>query len=144
MEELAYLVKEIRTVESSLGRPEKVLLSVEAPMKRKLGKSVVAVGDLKAGTILTQEMLTVKNAEPCGIPPQDFEKVVGAKLLRDLEDDETVEENDVTMTSEATANGASTKKIVALILARGGKFQTFSNLHLARRIMADKSMYWQI
>ena len=118
MGELAYLIKEIRTIELSLGCPEKVLLPIEAPMKRKLGKSVVAVGDLKAGTVLVENQLAIKNAEPCGIPPQNFDKVVGATLVRDLEDDETIQENDVVMREE-TAN-SSEKKFVALILARGG------------------------
>ena len=121
MEELSFLIKEIRTIELSLGSPEKTLLPIEAPMKRKLGKSVVAVGNLTAGTVLTEGQLAVKNAEPCGIPPQDFEKVVGARLTRDLEDDETIQENDVVMQEESTEEAPS-KKFVALILARGGKF----------------------
>ena len=123
MGELAYLIKEIRTVELSFGSPEKVLLPIEAPMKRKLGKSVVAVGNLSAGTVLTTNQLAVKNAEPCGIPPQNFDKVVGARLVRDLEDDETIQENDVVMQEETSST--SGKKFVALILARGGMFYKF-------------------
>lgn len=118
MQELATLVKEIRTIETSFGSPEKRLLPIEAPMKRKLGKSLVAVGNLPKGTVLTEEQITVKNAEPCGIPPQDFEKVVGAKLMRTLEDDETIGENDVSLQMESSESG--NKKFVALVLARKG------------------------
>lgn len=118
MQELASLVKEIRTIETSFGSPEKRLLSIEAPMKRKLGKSLVAVGNLSQGTILTESQMAVKNAEPCGIPPQDFEKVIGAKLKRSLEDDETIDENDVILPERSSQNDSN--KLVALILARKG------------------------
>ena len=97
------------------------MLAIEAPMKRKLGKSLVAVGNLSEGTVLTEAHVAVKNAEPCGVPPQDFEKVIGASLRRSLEDDETIGEDDVILPVQNNQNNS--KKLVALILARKGETQ---------------------
>ena len=117
MNELANLVKQIRILEASIGTPEKFLLPAEGFVKRKLGKSVVVIGDLLKGTKLTVDNMAVKNAEPCGYPPHDFHRLVGATLLRDIADDETILEGDVMF---ETSESGNEKKMVALILARKG------------------------
>ena len=126
MNELADLVKQIRILEASIGTPEKFLLPAEHFVKRKLGKSVVVVGDRKKGDVLTKENTTVKNAEPCGFAPHEYSKLIGAVLKRDMVDDDTILENDVEFPS--VAKGDQKKKFVALILARAGWFQIINNL----------------
>ena len=59
-EELKQLVTGIRDVEGALGKPLKAIRASEEACRGKLGKSLVAVKDLKAGTILTEDMLVVK------------------------------------------------------------------------------------
>ena len=117
MSELTELVKQVRIVEASLGCPEKKMLDVEAPMKRKLGKSAVAIGDLKQGTVLSKDNMSIKNAEPVGFLPHEFSKLKGAILTKDVGDDETILPNAVEFSAETSA---ATGKFVAVVLARKG------------------------
>ena len=117
MTELADMVRGIRNLEAAIGSPEKRMLPIEGPLKRKLGKSAVAVGNISRGTILTKEHFAVKNAEPCGIAPHELYKLIGAEVVRDIEDDATILEEDVKLVSKNDREG---KKFVCLILARKG------------------------
>lgn len=42
------------------------------------------------GTVLTQDMLAVKVAEPMGIDAEDIFKMVGKKVKKDVEEDESI------------------------------------------------------
>uniref|UniRef100_A0A3Q3Q0X2 N-acetylneuraminate-9-phosphate synthase n=1 Tax=Monopterus albus TaxID=43700 RepID=A0A3Q3Q0X2_MONAL len=86
--ELSELVRSIRLVERALGSSIKQMLPCEKPCHDKLGKSVVAKVNIPKGTTLTLDMLTVKVAEPMGIVAQDLSKLVGKKVLEDVEEDE--------------------------------------------------------
>ena len=118
MNELAELVKQVRVLELALGSPEKKMLEVEGPMKRKLGKSAVAMGTLKAGTVLSKANMSIKNAEPVGFLPHEFDKLLGAKLIKDVNDDETILPEAVELSSQSDA---TIGKFVAVILARKGE-----------------------
>ncbi|KAL0155305.1 hypothetical protein M9458_050248, partial [Cirrhinus mrigala] len=52
--------------------------------------SVVARKPLKKGEILALDMLTVKVAEPHGVSPENIFKMVGKKIMVDLEKDATI------------------------------------------------------
>uniref|UniRef100_UPI00358F2475 sialic acid synthase-like isoform X2 n=1 Tax=Myxine glutinosa TaxID=7769 RepID=UPI00358F2475 len=88
--ELAELVHSVRSVELAFGSPEKWRLPCEQSCAAKLGKSVVARVAIKAGATLTQDMLTVKVAEPTGLPPQEIFSLQGRKVIRDISEDDTV------------------------------------------------------
>ncbi|KAM4709437.1 N-acetylneuraminate-9-phosphate synthase [Discoglossus pictus] len=90
--ELAELVRSIRTVEKAMGSPIKRLLPCEEACHAKLGKSVVAKVKIPAGTVLNLGMLTVKVAEPLGFPPEEIFDLEGKTVKRDIEEDETVTE----------------------------------------------------
>ncbi|NWZ29403.1 SIAS synthase, partial [Asarcornis scutulata] len=90
--ELAELVKAIRTVEKAMGSPIKQLLPCEMACNEKLGKSVVAKVTIPEGTMLTLDMLTVKVGEPKGFPPEAIFDLVGQKVKRHIEEDETITE----------------------------------------------------
>ncbi|XP_029459961.1 sialic acid synthase-like [Rhinatrema bivittatum] len=91
--ELAELVRSIRTVEKARGSSIKRLLPCEISCKDKLGKSVVAKVKIPAGTVLTLNMLAVKVAEPKGFPPDEIYDLVGKKIMKDIGEDETVTED---------------------------------------------------
>ncbi|XP_015704980.1 sialic acid synthase [Coturnix japonica] len=93
--ELAELVKAIRTVEKAMGSPIKQLLPCEMACNEKLGKSVVAKVTIPEGTILTLDMLTVKVGEPKGFAPEAIFDLVGQKVKRTIEEDETITEQAV-------------------------------------------------
>lgn len=94
-EELAELVKAIRTVERALGSGVKRMLPCEVPCHDKLGKSIVAKSAIPKGTELTLDLLTVKVAEPKGVAPEDIFQLVGKKVLVDIGEDESVTEDAV-------------------------------------------------
>ncbi|KAI6058435.1 sialic acid synthase [Aix galericulata] len=60
-----------------------------------LGKSVVAKVTISEGTVLTLDMLTVKVGEPKGLPPEAIFDLVGQKVKRLIEEDETITEQAV-------------------------------------------------
>ncbi|XP_039614210.1 sialic acid synthase-like [Polypterus senegalus] len=86
-QELAELVKAIRTVEAAMGSPVKHILPCEMACHNKLGKSVVAKVAIPKGTALALDMMTVKVAEPKGIPPEEIFDLVGKKVNTDIEED---------------------------------------------------------
>ncbi|XP_076023437.1 N-acetylneuraminate-9-phosphate synthase-like [Genypterus blacodes] len=88
--ELAELVRSIRLVERSMGCGIKKMLPCEKPCHDKLGKSVVAKVQIPKGTVLTLDMLTVKVAEPMGVPAEDIFELVGKVVMTDVEEDESV------------------------------------------------------
>lgn len=88
--ELAELVRSIRTIEIAMGNGFKQILPCEEPFRKKLGKSVVAKVSIKKGAILTEGMLTVKVAEPIGIPAEDIFDLLGKAVLEDVEEDESI------------------------------------------------------
>jgi N-acetylneuraminate synthase len=57
-------------------------------------KSVVARMDLPAGTILRQEHLTVKKPGT-GIPASRLAELIGARLMRQIQTDELLQERDL-------------------------------------------------
>ena len=59
----------------------KGVLEIEKGVREQTRQSVVAKVDLRSGTILTREMLTVKRPGT-GVPAAEIEKVVGRKLVR--------------------------------------------------------------
>lgn len=50
---------------------------------------------ISEGTILTLDMLTVKVGEPKGLPPEAIFDLVGQKVKRRIEEDETITEQAV-------------------------------------------------
>lgn len=78
-----------------MGSPIKQLLPCEMACNEKLGKSVVAKVTIPEGTVLTLDMLTVKVGEPKGFPPEAIFDLVGQKVKRHIEEDETITEQAV-------------------------------------------------
>ncbi|XP_037093484.1 sialic acid synthase-like [Pollicipes pollicipes] len=91
--QLAQLVTDVRRLELALGSPEKVVLPVEHACWLKLGKSAVAARQLPAGHRLTAADLLVKVAEPMGWRPELLHELIGRRLRRDLEADQSVTED---------------------------------------------------
>ncbi|MDJ0838182.1 MAG: N-acetylneuraminate synthase family protein [Acidobacteriota bacterium] len=86
--ELKQLVQGLRFCETMLAHPvEKDGMAGDLENLRQLfTRSVVAKTDLKAGTVLSAEHLTIKKPGT-GIPENRFDELVGRTLLRDLERD---------------------------------------------------------
>ncbi|XP_072177406.1 N-acetylneuraminate-9-phosphate synthase-like [Diadema setosum] len=92
-QELAALVREIRIVEGSLGSGVKEMRECELPTFNKLGKCVIASTDIPVGTVLTENMLTVKVGLPKGILPEKIYTLIGKRTKKALSYDDSVEED---------------------------------------------------
>ena len=86
----------------------KGVLEEERGVREQTRQSVVAREDLRAGTVLTREMLCVKRPGT-GVPAAEMEKVVGRTLARDVKGNSVLRWEDVgegeRTTARAVENG---------------------------------------
>ncbi|MDH3347090.1 MAG: N-acetylneuraminate synthase family protein [Desulfobulbaceae bacterium] len=89
IEELADLVKGIRFIDASLAHPvDKDSMAGELePMRALFTKSVVAVQDLPAGTIIEDCHLVCKKPGS-GISPERLSEIIGCRLKKEIHRDE--------------------------------------------------------
>lgn len=66
----------------------KEIQKCEMECRLKLGKSLVYRGNLKIGTILTENDISVKVSEPFGISAEHFDEFIGKILQQDVFEDE--------------------------------------------------------
>lgn len=92
--ELRQLVDGIRFIERMMANPvDKDRMAEEMePLRQMFTKSVVARSDLSAGTILREEMLTIKKPGT-GIPPARIPALVGRRLVRHVKADELLDDD---------------------------------------------------
>jgi N-acetylneuraminate synthase len=94
--ELAQLVDGVRFINRAVANPvDKDEIAAElAPLRNLFTKSVVTRTQLPAGTILKEEHLTVKKPGS-GIPAKSLRSLIGARLIRSVEADEIVRDEDL-------------------------------------------------
>ncbi len=95
VEELTRLVEGIGFIERMIGQPVDKDASARetGPLHDLFTKSVVALNDLGAGTILRSEHLGAKKPGT-GVPAARMPELIGARLKRPLRKDELVKEGD--------------------------------------------------
>ncbi len=69
-----------------------VSLDTESAARSNARRSIVALGDIARGTVITKEMLTFKRPGT-GISPDNIEKVIGCTANVDIADDTIIQEN---------------------------------------------------
>lgn len=82
-EEMKALVRKCHNVYEAMGNMERVVSEKEKAQLIKMRRSIVAKENLKAGTILEDEILDYKRPGN-GLPPVDRNRLVGRKLIRDI------------------------------------------------------------
>ncbi len=92
---MARLVEWIRGFEIARGNGLKNMHSDEFMAKKKLARSIVASRKLKAGEVVTAEMILAKTHTESGLSPFDDEKILGKKLNQDIDEDELILEHHV-------------------------------------------------
>lgn len=85
-EELKRFVQSIRNAEQALGSGEKIPCASEKEIAKVARKSIVTRKPVKKGDIFTEENLGIKRPGT-GLPPKDFNKVIGARATKSLSDD---------------------------------------------------------
>jgi len=92
-EQMAELIRNCNNVHIALGGRERVVLAAEKEQILKMRRSIIATADLKAGTTLTIDMLDSKRPGT-GLPPEKIYDLVGKVLVRDVEADTLITEED--------------------------------------------------
>lgn len=85
--ELIKMVQSIRNIEKALGSAVKAPSPSEIKNRVIARKSLVALRDLPAGHVLTEEDITTKRPGT-GISPMQIDKLVGRTLLRPIQEDD--------------------------------------------------------
>ena len=85
------ILEGISFVQSLRGSYALSSLETESSARLNARRSLVAVGDIPKGTVLTREMLTFKRPGT-GISPQYLEQVLGRRTARDIPDDTPLQE----------------------------------------------------
>lgn len=94
--EFKQLVEGVRFIERMRTHPidkDQVSQNLE-PVRRLFTKSIVARSDLKKGTVLTEELITLKKPGT-GLGPEKWASILGRKLIRDVTADEMITEADL-------------------------------------------------
>jgi len=97
-EELRSLVRNLRTVESSLGDGRKRPSSVEEENRLVYRRSIVAAVDIRTYETIEPWMLAFKRPGS-GLEPRQFEKVIGMRARRNIPRDSILRWEDLTPTS---------------------------------------------
>lgn len=87
--ELKQMVQSIRNIEKALGNGIKYPSPSESKNISIVRKSIVANKEIKKGTILTKENLSIKRAGK-GISPMRWYEILGKKAVKDYEPDELI------------------------------------------------------
>ena len=82
-EDMRRLVEGIREIEVALGTPPKTVPNSCRQSLQWARKSLTAKHDLKAGSVITEDVLIAKRPGT-GISPKDLNKVVGKRLKKDV------------------------------------------------------------
>lgn len=93
-EEFAEYVQHIRDTEKLLGTGKKRPTAKEKEIMPQVRRSILAAEDLKAGTVLTEEMLCLKRPGT-GIAPEFLSVLTGRKLKRDIGKEEIITWDDI-------------------------------------------------
>ena len=87
--EMKALIEGIRVCEASFGSDKFELLSTEIEGRTLFRRGMVAIRNLKQGSILTPEMITFKRPAT-GVEPKYLELIIGKKINRDISDGEPI------------------------------------------------------
>lgn len=88
-EEFRQMVVAIRDAETAMGSEEKKPTLSEKQMKKVIRKSIVARVDIPKNTVIKNVMIEVKRPAD-GIPPKDFQKVIGKRASKDIKKGQTI------------------------------------------------------
>lgn len=88
--ELKRMIDSIRNVEAALGDGIKRCVGKEEDVKKAARKSIVAAVDIPLGSIITEEMLTIKRPGT-GMPPKFLNYLIGKKAKTDISKDTVIE-----------------------------------------------------
>ena len=90
------MVSGLRLAEVSRGNSIRTEFDVEKEAVKYARRSVVSLSKIPKGTIISREMLGIKRPGT-GIPPKFFEKIIGSRALKNIEDDTPINFEDISL-----------------------------------------------
>lgn len=93
-DEMKQMIDCCNNVFLAMGKKERVLSPDELEQKLKMRRSIIAIENIQAGTVLTEDMLGAKRPAT-GIPLADVDKIVGHIVIRDIEADTVIFNEDI-------------------------------------------------
>jgi N-acetylneuraminate synthase/N,N'-diacetyllegionaminate synthase len=88
-DELKDLIKEIRLVEKVLGSAEKKPTKSEEKIKNQVRKSIISNKKISKGETIKENMIIIKRPG-IGLEPNEIDKIIGKKALKDINQDEII------------------------------------------------------
>ncbi len=85
-EEMKNMVESCKKVYLSMGSEKRELSNEELTQRIKMRRSLISQRSLKKGHIITEKDILIKRPGD-GIPPNDLEKIIGSKLLDDMDEE---------------------------------------------------------
>jgi len=92
-ENMSLMIQMCNNIHSALGGKERIVPEEELKQRLNMRRSVVTARKLLAGSIITKEDLTCKRPGT-GISPERLETLIGKKIVRDLDEDVLLNEED--------------------------------------------------
>lgn len=100
---LSKMVRDLRRLHVALGDGEKRVYESERAPITKMSKALVAAGPLEAGHLIGPEDIAIKSPGD-GMPPSDFDRLVGARLVHAMKPDQAFSLEAI---ADALSNGAA-------------------------------------
>lgn len=91
--ELRDFITDIRNTEAALGTGKKTPFGSEKETAKVARKSLVTSMSIKNGELFTEKNLTVKRPGT-GLPPKEYDKVIGTRAARDIKTDTLLDKHD--------------------------------------------------
>ncbi len=93
-DEMKALVENCRNVQAGMGSYDRVVTQAEYGQRLKMRRSIIAVKDLSAGTVLTKDMLSAKRPGD-GVAPDKIGLFLGKKLKKNICSDSLIFHEDI-------------------------------------------------
>ena len=93
-EDFQELIKQIRLVELAKGSGIKETTKSELDNMPNFRVSIIASSKIQKGTIVSENLIDIKRPGT-GLPPKFFSKIIGKRVLRDIEKDEPIMMEDI-------------------------------------------------
>ena len=92
--DMKQMVQNCNNVFDAMGVKERSLSQSELEQKTKMRRSIIAVTDIKAGTVIEEAMLGAKRPAT-GIPLSKMKNILGCKVKRDIQADHVINYKDI-------------------------------------------------
>lgn len=93
--EMKRLVQQCKSAHAAMGNAARVVSDAERAQRANMRRSVVSARALSAGTVLTEDDVTLKRPGT-GIPAEQFDDVIGRTISADIEADQVIPPDSLT------------------------------------------------